>query len=337
MTIPLESIPCFTVDEALELARKEYGVEGLISVLPSERDQNFLISGAGGGRFVLKIANLHDPPEQLDFQNQAMRRVRTRMMDCRVPRVECTLKGFEIAQTHSARTGAAHCVRLQNWIDGAVLAHCASRGPALYESIGANMAKIDAALGGFSHPAMHRVLQWDLRRAGMAREHAGRLPHDRRIQVERLFLLWEGIEWAELRHSVIHGDGNDYNIIVGDGRMVGLLDFGDMVYTATVCDLAIALAYVMLGEQDPLSVAVQVIRAYQRCHPLTGAEQRALYPLILCRLAMSVCYAAHNRARNPNDPYQVVTEAAAWTLLDRLVQVTAEDASNLMCAACAGA
>jgi Ser/Thr protein kinase RdoA (MazF antagonist) len=336
MTIPLASIPSFTAAEALELAGKEYGIEGLISALPSERDQNFLISGAGGGKFVLKIANLHDPPELLDFQNQAMRRARTTVLDCRVPGVERTLKGFEIAQTRSARTGTDHCVRLQNWIEGDVLAHCASRGPALFESIGANMAKIDAALSDFSHPAMRRVLQWDLRRAGMAREHAGRLPHERRAQVEKLFSLWERIEWAELRHSVIHGDGNDYNIIVADGRMVGLLDFGDMVYTATVCDLAVALAYVMLGEREPLAVAAQVIRSYQRCHPLTGAEQRALYPLILCRLAMSVCYAAHNRARSPNDPYQVVTEAAAWTLLDRLAEVTADDAFQVIRAACAG-
>jgi Ser/Thr protein kinase RdoA (MazF antagonist) len=335
MTIPLESIPRFAAPEALELAGREYGIGGVISALPSERDQNFLISGAGGGKFVLKIANSHDPPELLDFQNHAMRRVRTAVLDCRVPRVQYTLKGFEIAHTRNARTGDDHCVRLQEWIDGALLADCGARGPVLFESIGANMARIDSALAGFSHPAMRRVLQWDLRRADMAREHAGLLPRDRRAQVENLFSIWERIEWTELPHGVIHGDGNDHNIIVADGRMAGLLDFGDMVYTATVCDLAIALAYVMLGEQEPLAAAAQITRAYQRRHPLADAEQRALYPLILSRLAMSVCYSAHNRARNPDDPYQVVTEAAAWGLLDRLERVTAEDAFELIRAACA--
>jgi Ser/Thr protein kinase RdoA (MazF antagonist) len=108
-----------------------------------------------------------------------------------------------------------------------------------------------------------------------------------------------------------------------------------MVYTATVCDLAIALAYVMLGEREPLMVAAQVIRAYQCWHPLTAAEQQALYPLILSRLAMSVCYAAHNKARNPGDPYQVVTEAAAWELLDRLAPITKEEALESIRAACA--
>ena len=335
MTIPLDSIPSLTAAEALELAKAEYGLVGAISALPSERDQNFLISCARAGKFVLKIANLHDVPELLDFQNQAMRRVGAQVADCRVPRVACTLSGLEITRIHNARTGSDHCVRLLDWIDGDVLANSTVRGSVLFESIGACMARVDAALRGFSHPAMRRVLQWDLRRAGMARQNAKLLPHAKRTHVDRAFSLWERIAWTDLRHGVIHGDANDYNIIAGGGRMLGLLDFGDMVYTATVCDLAIALAYVMLGEREPLLAAVQVIRAYQRCHPLTGAEQQALYPLILSRLAMSVCYAAHNRARNPDDPYQVVTEAAAWDLLDTLAPVPMAEALELISAACA--
>ena len=336
MTIPLESIPSLTAAEALELVKVEYGLVGTISTLPSERDQNFLISDVGrAGKFVLKIANLHDAPELLDFQNQAMRRVRAQVADCRVPRLECTLEGLEITRIHNARTHSDHCVRVLDWIDGDVLAKNASRGPSLFESIGACIAKINAALCGFSHPAMRRVLQWDLRRAEMARENARLLPHDKQTHVEHLFSLWERIEWSDLRHGVIHGDANDYNIIAGDGRMLGLLDFGDMVYTATVCDLAIALAYVMLDEREPLLVAAQVIRAYQHCYPLTAAEQQALFPLILSRLAMSVCYAVHNRARNPDDPYQVVTEAPAWELLDRLAPVPIAEALELIRAACA--
>ena len=334
MSVPLQSIPSFTAAEALDLAKKEYGIGAAISPLPSERDQNFLIGDSAGKRFVLKIANLHDSPQLLDFQNEAMRRVRTTVAECRVPRLETTLQGLEITRIHNHRSGADHCVRLLGWVDGEVLAKCESRGPALFDSIGANMARIDSALSGYSHPAMHRVLQWDLRRAGMARKNAGLLAPGRRSRVEGLFSLWEKIDWTALRHGVIHGDANDYNIIVDGGRMVGLLDFGDMVHSATVCDLAIALAYAMLGEQQPLSVAPRLIRAYQQVHALSVAEQRALYPLVLSRLAMSVCYAAHNRARNPDDPYQVVTEVAAWDLLDRLEQVPVADVVESFGAAC---
>jgi Ser/Thr protein kinase RdoA (MazF antagonist) len=335
VTVSLQSIPGFTAAEALAVAEVEFGVAGRISALPSERDQNFLITDAGGKKFVLKIANSNDTPELLDFQNQAMRLVENKVADCRVQRAITSRQGSDLAIIQDAGAGADHCVRLLTWIDGEVLAECTSRGAGLFESIGGNMAKIDAALCGFAHPAMRRILQWDLRQGGMARAHAALLPRARRDRIERLFLQWERIDWAALRHSVIHGDANDHNVIVGAGRMVGLLDFGDMVYTATVCDLAIALAYAMQGEKEPLSIAAQIIRAYQRCYPLTDAEQLALFPLILSRLSMSVCYAAHNRARNPDDPYQVVSEAAAWDLLEKLELWPAEDAFALIRAACA--
>ena len=331
--IPLESIPSFTQAEALALAKRDFGIEGAVSALPSERDQNFLIAGSGGKKFVLKIANTHDTPELLDFQNRAMRHVAESTTGCRVQRVVSSLRGGDVVSARQSGTGRDHCVRLLTWIDGEVLAKSALRGAPLFESVGAGLGRIDAALCSFTHPAMHRVLQWDLRRAGMAREHARLLPQGKRTHVERIFSQWEEIDWTALRQSVIHGDANDYNVIVGAGSMVGLLDFGDMVYSATVCELAVALAYIMLGEDEPLDVAAQVTRAYERHYPLNKSERAALYPLVLSRLAMSVCYSAHNRARNPTDPYQVVSEAAAWNLLEKLDACPKHEAYGIWAAA----
>jgi Ser/Thr protein kinase RdoA (MazF antagonist) len=337
VTIPLESIPRFGASDASDVARREFGIVGNISVLPSERDQNFLITGAGGGKFVLKIANSNDAPELLDFQHQAMRHVASTLTDCRVQSVVPSLQGFDLTSIRNANTGVVHCVRVLTWIEGEVLANVTARAPSLFESIGASVAKIDAALCRFTHPAMQRVLQWDLRMASMARENTPLLSSGRRARVERIFLQWDEIDWAALRHSVIHGDANDHNVLVGDGRVVGMLDFGDMVHTATVCDLAIALAYTLLNEKDPLAIAAQVIGGYHRCYPLTDAEQRTLFPLVLSRLAMSVCYSAHNRARTPHDPYQVVTEAAAWELMDELGRCAPEKALTLIRASCTAA
>jgi len=337
VTIPLESIPRFGASDASDLARREFGIVGNISVLPSERDQNFLITGATGGKLVLKIANSNDAPELLDFQHQAMRHVASALTDCRVQSVVPSLQGFDLTSIRNATTGAVHCVRMLTWIEGEVLANVTARAPSLFESIGASVAKIDAALCRFTHPAMQRVLQWDLRMASMARENTPLLSPGRRARVERIFLQWDEIDWAALRHSVIHGDANDHNVLVGGGRVVGMLDFGDMVHTATVCDLAIALAYTMLNEKDPLAIAAQVIGGYHRCYPLNDAEQRTLFPLVLSRLAMNVCYSAHNRARTPHDPYQVVTEAAAWELMDELERCAPEKALTLIRASCAAA
>jgi Ser/Thr protein kinase RdoA (MazF antagonist) len=129
---------------------------------------------------------------------------------------------------------------------------------------------------------------------------------------------WEGVEWKALRHGVIHGDANDYNVLVRAGRVIGLLDFGDMVYSAVVCDLAIALAYALLEKTDPLAAAVPIIRAYHARFPLTETEIQALYPLMTARLCMSLCYAAYNAQVKRGDAYQLVTAGPAWILLQQL-------------------
>jgi len=50
-----------------------------------------------------------------------------------------------------------------------------------------------------------------------------------------------------------YNDANDYNILVSHSRrstVSAIIDFGDVVYSATVCNLAVALAYVMLAKPD---------------------------------------------------------------------------------------
>jgi Ser/Thr protein kinase RdoA (MazF antagonist) len=332
--IDLESIPRCAPEQALELARREYGLCGSASPLPSERDQNFLLQ-TPGGRFVLKIANLEDSAELLDFQHGAMRRIGLRLRNFRIQELLPARSGADLV-TYQSPGGARHLVRLMRWIEGEVLGERVMRSAPLLESIGENMAQVDLALAGYTHPAMGRRLQWDLKLAGQAREHAGRLPAERRARVLAIFEQWESIDWRSLPHAVIHGDANDFNVLVEGERMVGLLDFGDMVHSAVVCDLAIAVAYSVLHQPDPLAAAQAVIGGYHRRRPLESAEQRALPALMLARLGASVCYAALNRARAPHDGYQVVSEAAAWALLDALERCPSGGLERCVAAACAG-
>ena len=57
--------------------------------------------------------------------------------------------------------------------------------------------------------------------------------------------------WPACRARAIHDDLNDYNVLVAgsvasaDGaRVTGIVDFGDMVHSYRVADLAIAGAYI---------------------------------------------------------------------------------------------
>jgi len=58
---------------------------------------------------------------------------------------------------------------------------------------------------------------------------------------------------------VIHSDANDHNLLVRDGQVTGLIDFGDMVYSALAADPAIAAAYAMLDKSKPLEAASQLL------------------------------------------------------------------------------
>ncbi|HEU5423387.1 MAG TPA: aminotransferase class III-fold pyridoxal phosphate-dependent enzyme, partial [Nitrolancea sp.] len=151
----------------------------------------------------------------------------------------------------------------------------------------------------------------------------------RRALVERLFATFEAEtlpKLASLRASVIYNDANDYNALVraeepGEPQAVGVIDFGDMLRTATVCELAIGCAYAMFGKPDPLAAAAHVVAGYHDALLLSEDELAALYPLILARLCVSVTNSAYQQAIDPGNAYLQISDRPAWETLERLADV----------------
>jgi 4-aminobutyrate aminotransferase-like enzyme len=229
-------------------------------------------------------------------------------------------------------------VRLLTWVEGTCLALVAPHRPELLASLGRALAKVDNALEAFSHQAADRDLYWDLRGASVARLYLGLLSEPQRALVKPFLDACVQVEFTRLRHSIIYNDANDYNVLASrDGsRVAAFLDWGDMVYSATICDLAIALAYVMLDKPDPIAAAAQVAAAYHAARPLTAAEIAALYPLAAGRLAMSVCYAAWQSHQAPDNEYLNISNRPAWALLERLARLPEGWPEEVFRRACAG-
>lgn len=324
-----DTTPRFSVEEATHLARRFFGIDGESSPLPSERDQNFCLKTRDGTKYVLKVAQSAEERAVLDLQNAALRHVAEHSPSLAVQRPVPTIAGEEIV-TVAGADGRSHFLRLMTWLDGELLVHTAPHDAALLTSLGAALADLDLALRDFSHPAMCRKLLWDLRHADLALEHAQLLSTEQQTVVQEFMALWADVDWRKLRAGVIHGDGNDYNVLVREGRVVGFLDFGDMLHSSVVCDLAIALAYAMLDKPEPLYAASEIISAYTRKYALTPAEIEALYPLTASRLCMSLCYAAHNAHAKSGDDYQQVTSGPAWRLLQHLAHIPAHTAARIM-------
>jgi 4-aminobutyrate aminotransferase-like enzyme/Ser/Thr protein kinase RdoA (MazF antagonist) len=334
--------PAFTADDARAVGLRHYGLDAAISALPSERDQNFLLTAAGGEQHVLKISNAGEDPQVIDLQNAALLHLATVAPELRLPRVRHTADGAAVAEVEDAN-GAPHLVRLLSWVPGRVLAAVQPHTPELLRSLGALLGALDAALAAFDHPAAERDLKWDPRRAAWIRGYLGFVDDPaRRGLVERLVDLAGG-ELArlapKLRAGVIYNDANDYNVLV-DGsdpyarRVTSVVDFGDMLRTWVVNEVAVACAYAMLDKPDPLAAAVPIVEGYHAAHPLAPDEIEAVFPLICSRLAVSVVNSAYQRHADPGNEYLTVSERPAWALLERLGAVHPRFAHYAFRAAC---
>ena len=133
---------------------------------------------------------------------------------------------------------------------------------------------------------------------------------------------------AGLRQSIIHNDANDLNVVVGGGqsdpftknqRVLGLIDFGDAVYSYTVAGLAIALAYAVLDKSDPLATMCQLVRGYHAELPLTETELTVVYPLALLRLCVSASVAGYQMQQRPDDPYLAISQEPIRRTLPKLM------------------
>jgi 4-aminobutyrate aminotransferase-like enzyme/Ser/Thr protein kinase RdoA (MazF antagonist) len=349
--------PALTIDDAVAWALRLFGVTATASALPSERDQNFLLGTDGGERYVLKVANAGESRDVLDAQNAALAHVALRSTLC--PSVVPALDGCSIAEIQV--NGVTHLARLFTWIPGVPLAEAGPASPALLEDLGARLAELDAALDGFDHPAAHREFYWDLARAfDIVGESAALVADDvMRSLVTELsarIRARDGERLARLRRAVVHNDPNDYNVLVSlppeggnyktssanlplkDGssehpvvsafrrNVTGILDFGDIVYSYAVADLAIAIAYAVLDTPDPLDASVSIVRGYARSRPLDDDEVAAIFGLVLLRLCASVCIAARQQRQRPDDPYLSISQAPIARTLPRLAAIGLDEA-----------
>ncbi|MCI0433975.1 MAG: aminotransferase class III-fold pyridoxal phosphate-dependent enzyme [Gemmatimonadetes bacterium] len=330
--------PRFPIEEAERIARERFGMRASARRLPGERDQNFELRAESGEPAVLKISQADEDPGLLECQNQIFDRLASaqradasgRLAGFRFPQVVRSVRDQTIEPVDGER-GVTHLTRLLRWVPGRPLATASPHDATLLYEVGRLIGAIGAALDGYDHPAAHRSLHWDLQRfRAVIDQHIGRVANPQRSALLRSFLPVldaAAADFARLRRSVIHGDANDWNVLV-DGppaddpfagiHASGIVDFGDLVHSWTLGDLAIACAYAMLEKRDPLAAALRVVAGCHDVAPLPESEVRCLFPLICARLCTSVVLSAWQRGLQPDDEYLSVSEAPAWALLDRL-------------------
>ena len=327
----LKHTPQFTEQEAVSIARDLYGIQATAAPLPSERDQNFRLTDETGRRFVLKIANASEDPTMLDCQNQAMQHLSGRVAFC--PQVVADKSGYFISEIRSA-ADTIHKIRLVTYLPGIPMGSIRRHSSGLLEDLGRCVGEMDRAMADFDHPGARRDFHWDLAKGPeIVQEYQALIPDlDLHKWIEEFFRDFERFVSTllpDLRRSVIHNDANDYNVIVGgdqdwytrNQRVVGIIDFGDMVYSHTVGNLAVAVAYAILDKPDPLQAAARIVKGYHRAYPLEENEISSLYLMACMRLCMSVCIGAQQLNERPDNDYLSISQIPIKRTLPLLAEI----------------
>lgn len=331
-----------TATDASRIAFDLYGLEATAHPLPGEYDDNFHLRTSDSEGCVLKIMHPAREESFVDMQCRALLHLAQRAPDLALPRVLLARTG-ELFSRIQMESHGPRLVWLLTYLPGTTLAEANPRSPELLASLGTFLAEVDSALLDFSHPTTRRELKWDTSRSLWAHEYLHDIRDaERRNLVEKFLNLFETEavpRFLNLRRSVIYGDANDHNVLVSPPwpqprRVVGAIDFGDMHYGYTVADPAVAAAYAILGQENPLAAASALLAAYHKVFPLNEHEIAAFYPFLCARLAVSVVNSAHRRQVVPDDPYVTVTETPAWAALERLAKIHPRLAHYTFRAAC---
>src|SRR6266852_4541380 len=347
-----------TEAEAVELARDLYGLAVTAKSLPGEYDDNFHLMVLHDAQpemavphsnslhptdaFVLKVMHPARERSFIDMQCRALQHLAQRAPQLRLPRVRLDNNGQPFT-TIAAPDGSERLVWLLTYVPGAMLVNARPHSAELLQRFGEFLGAMDAALADFEHPATRRELKWDLTRASWIRQHLHLIRDvSRRALVEKFLALYEAEVvpvLPRLRRSVVYGDANDYNVLVGaplpvPRKVISVIDFGDMHETVTVSEIAIAAAYAILGEENPLRAAAEVVSGYHRAFPLTEDELKVLFALIGTRLAVSVVNSAQRATIKPDDHYVKVSERPAWEALARMEKIDPRFAEYTLREAC---
>lgn len=313
--------PTYTASDVASILRDSHGIVGQLRPLPSERDQNFLVLVDGSPRWVAKIANSAERQEVLELQYRAMEHLAASGIACPVP--------VEARDGSIVRRVDGHLLWVVTFLPGELMAARGPRSEELLANFGAFLGAMTCALADFDHPAASRHLPWDVAQSGkVIAQYLPEVAFGGRPLVERALQAFETTIWPALSgmpHSVIHNDANDHNVLIADDLVTGIIDFGDMVRSITLNELAVGSTYAALGQDDPLEAIHRVTTGYSSTMPLSVEDANRVPELVRTRLATSLAMSAHQHGLEPDNDYLVVSQRPAWHTLAALDKALSHD------------
>lgn len=328
-------------DEATDLARSGFAIDGQLSRLVTEKDDTFRVDAADGQRYILKVANPLEDPLEISFQIELLLHVETADASIPVPRLIQDVSGRPCL-TRVDRAGQKRCVRVMSYLEGTPLDSTGSNAQERFR-VGEVLGRLRYATAGFSHPADSRVLAWDVKHLLSLRHLLDQVEDTRRrAKLTRAMERFASIEerLSQLRTQVLHNDFSKSNIVVDHSRpefVTGIIDFGDAVRTAVAVDVSTALLNqlpknVAEAPVDDLFMdARDVLRGYLSVAELTETELQLIPHLVMGRVVARALITLWREKLFPeNSTYIMRNTAQGWAQLDWFLERSAEEVSSIL-------
>lgn len=322
-----------------ELARDGWGIDAVAHRrLDTERDDTVLLTAADGSRRIVKVAHPLDDPGVLDLQCAALAWAATADPALPLPHVVPDRAGALLREVEGS-DGERRLARVLDYLPGSVLQYEATDA-GQRAAVGAAAGRLSQALECFEHPASQRYLPWDLQQVGTLRDKLEHVPDgaSREAVIELLddYDARIGPGLRASRQQVVHQDLNPDNVLVDPAHqdyVTGVLDFGDIVRSSVVGDLAVAMTYAVDAvppSDDPWGPAYDVARGFVSVRALNDDERSLLPDLLRTRLAQRLLLNSWLAASDPsNAHYTARTVHRAVVSIQRLREVPPPDPSVL--------
>ncbi|MDX5627599.1 MULTISPECIES: phosphotransferase [unclassified Brenneria] len=326
-------------DEALQLARAHFGIEGRVRRLATEKDDTFRLTDTHGRQYILKVANPAEPADEIQLQTALLNFLRQTDDRLPVPAPIADVQDNMMVRITDA-AGQRRYARLLTYLAGTPL-DSVEASPRQREKVGEALARLRLAMARFEHPAARRTLLWDVKNLANLRPLLASVENKQQQQLlergmARFLHLSERIR--SLPCQVLHNDFSRSNIIVDAGRpdfVTGIIDFGDTVYTAVAIDVATALLNQLPRDaaanppDDLFADGRDLLRGYLRLAPLSR-EELALLPHLVMGRAIARALITQWRARRfpDNARYVLRNTEPGWGQLAWLLARSSDELST---------
>ncbi len=215
--------------------------------------------------------------------------------------------------------------RILSFIEGKFLSE-SKHSYNLFSNFGKILGKINKELLKLEDETIEsRKIEWDIKNLNWNRKYLEYIEDVETKKLVEYFLLQfnENVfpNDCNLRRSIIHNDANDWNILVNKDNIIGVIDFGDMVKTYLINEVAIALSYILIEKEDIMKWIIKFLKPYNKSIKLKSIEIDLLYYLIPARLCTTLLKSSFHEKEDPSDKYITISKKGATDLLKKWITI----------------